>query len=289
MAEVAAAALAQEEVLPGEPSFASPNERTKTRVAADVRLYYRTARMVEQLQTFIGVAFTGVSLGALSDRRRYAIDRVYYDRERMYHTARYNEQGLWDWEQQALKSYFEGCQRLLVPCAGGGREVIALRRMGVDAAAFECHPELAAFANTLLERLGFAPDVRSAARDECPDFATPFTGAVVGWGGYMLIRSRRRRVEFMRRLRSQMIAGAPVLLSFIARTRGARRFAATAAVANAARRLLGGEHVEVGDYLVPNFVHFFTRDEIERELNEAGFELAFFSPTPYGHAVGRAR
>jgi hypothetical protein len=28
---------------------------------------------------------------------------------------------------------------------------------------------------------------------------------------------------------------------------------------------------------------------VERELADAGFELTFFSPTPYGHAVGYAR
>lgn len=289
MAEVAAAALAQEEVLPGEPPLSLPNERIKTGVAADVRLYYQASRMVEHLQTFIGVAFTGVSLGALSDRRRYAIDRVYYDRERMYHTARWNEQGWFDWEEPVINKYFGDCTQLLVACAGGGREVIALRRMGVDAVGFECHPELAAFADALLERLGFGPDMRLAARDECPNFGTSFTGAVVGWSGYMLIRSRARRVAFLRRLRSQMVGGAPVLLSFVTRSRSARSFAAAAAIANGLRHLLGGERAEVGDFLVPNFVHFFTRDEIERELKEAGFELAFFSPTPYGHAVGHVR
>lgn len=288
MANVAAELLPQGETLSDDRLAPLPNQAAGD-TPIDVRVYYGAYRLIEIIQTLVGVTFRGLSLGGLSDRRRYAIDRVYYDRERMYHTARHNEQGLWDWERQAVEKYFSGCHSALVASAGGGREVIALRRMGMVAAGFECHRELAAFANTLLERLGFVPDVRSAARDECPDYPAPFEGAIVGWGGYMLIRSRRRRVAFLRSLRDHMHPGAPVLLSFIARLAGARRFAVAARIANVARYLLGGERVEVGDYLVPNFVHFFTRGEIERELTDAGFELAFFSPTPYGHAVGNAR
>jgi hypothetical protein len=288
MGEVSAL-LAQDPAELSETPVPTPNAHAARRVPADVRLYYVAYRLLEQIQTLLGVTFRGVALGALSDRRRYAIDRVYYDRERMYHTARYNEQGLWDWERQVVEKHFSACQNVLVAAAGGGREVIALRRMGMVVIGFECHAELAAFANTVLERLGLVPDVRTAGRDECPEFATSFTGAIVGWGGYMLIRSRRRRIEFLRQLRRQLLPGAPVLLSFVTRLGNARRFKAVTRIANASRRLLGGEHVEVGDYLVPNFVHLFTRGEIERELAEAGFELAFFSPTPYGHAVGHAR
>jgi hypothetical protein len=272
-----------------EALLAMPNAIGAWRAPMDVRLYYGAIRLLERLQTLIAATLTGVSLGALSERRRHAIDRVYYDRARMYHTARYNEQGLFDWERQALEKYFGGCQTLLIASPGGGREVIALRRAGKAAAAFECHPELAAYANTLLERLGMEPDIRVAARDECPQFAALFTGAIVGWGAYMHIRSRQRRVAFLRSLRAQIQPGAPVLLSFFTRQVTARRFTAAARIAEATRYVLGGERVELGDYLVPTFVHCFTRSEVERELADAGFELTFFSPTPYGHAVGYAR
>lgn len=289
MANAAAETLVQATAPADNTPLAVPNGSGAHRVPFDVQLYYRGYRLLEQFQSLTTLAFTSLSLATLSDRRRYAIDRVYYDRERMYHTAKYNEQGLWDWERQVVEKHFAECKRVLVASAGGGREVIALRRMGVEAVGFECHPELVAFANILMERLGLAPDIRAAPRDECLDFGTSFSGAIVGWGGYTLIRSRRRRIAFLRQLRSHMNVGAPLLISFVTRSRSARRFAAAAAVANVLRHVLGGEHVETGDFLVPNYVHLFIHEEIVRELNESGFELTFFGIAPYGHAVACAR
>ncbi|NJO96415.1 MAG: hypothetical protein HC764_10650 [Pleurocapsa sp. CRU_1_2] len=52
---------------------------------------------------------------------------------------------------------------------------------------------------------------------------------------------------------------------------------------------MGGELIEPGDTLVPDYVHYFTKDEIEREFKEAGFELIMYSNDEYGHAVGLAK
>lgn len=269
-----------------EPTAALPNA-PRWRPPADIRLYLAVQRTIQRLQAALSVGFVGVSLGGLTERRRYAIDRVYYDGERMYHTARYNEQGLFDWERQAIETYFDGCRSIVVASAGGGREVIALRRKGLDTVGFECHTELAVFANSLLARLGLDATVHTTARDECPALGMSFDGAILGWGGYMLIRSRARREHFLRGIRRLLSLDAPLLLSFMVRPRS-RRFALAAKVGNVCRFALRGNRVEVGDYLLPNYVHFFTRAEIEQELESAGFKLAFYSPTPYGHAVAHA-
>ncbi|MEW5918004.1 MAG: SAM-dependent methyltransferase [Gemmatimonadota bacterium] len=269
-----------------EPTAVLPNA-LRWRPPADIRLYLAVERAVARMQAALSVSFVGLSLGALTERRRYAIDRVYYDRERMYHTARYNEQGLFEWERQAVDKYFGGCRSIVVASAGGGREVIALRRMGLEAVGFECHADLAVFANSLLERLGLNAIVHTAARDQCPALGVSCDGAILGWGGYMLIRSRARREHFLRGIRRLLPLDAPLLLSFMVRPRS-RRFALAAKVGNVCRFAFRGNRVEVGDYLVPNYVHFFTRAEIEQELESAGFRLAFYSPTPYGHAVAHA-
>jgi hypothetical protein len=54
------------------------------------------------------------------------------------------------------------------------------------------------------------------------------------------------------------------------------------------RRLTLRERVEEGDFLEPNFVHYFTQAELRAELEEAGFKLEAFEARPYGHAVARA-
>ena len=91
-----------------------------------------------------------------------------------------------------------------------------------------------------------------------------------------------------RAARAALPAGAPLLCSFFVRLPDARYFAILAGTANAVRRLRGRERVEVGDTLAQNFVHRFTRDEIERELALGGFRMVSYAARPYGHAVAVA-
>jgi hypothetical protein len=37
--------------------------------------------------------------------------------------------------------------------------------------------------------------------------------------------------------------------------------------------------------MAPNFVHVFTRDQVEREVAAAGLHLLSYSTDSYGHAV----
>jgi hypothetical protein len=79
-----------------------------------------------------------------------------------------------------------------------------------------------------------------------------------------------------------------VLVSFFPRKPTQRRFRVIAAIANVGRLLTLRERVEVGDFLEPNFVHYFTESELRSELEEAGFEMEAFEARPYGHALARA-
>jgi hypothetical protein len=138
--------------------------------------------------------------------------------------------------------------------------------------------------------------VEAAPRDSCPAGERRYGGAIVGWGAYTLIQGRARRVGFLPALRERTLPGAPLLLSFFPRSNQADsggpsdewRFRHTAAVANTLRRATLREPVELGDYLEPNYVHYFTEEEIRRELEEAGFRLIEYEARPYGHAVARA-
>lgn len=252
------------------------------------KLYFASQRAFGRLIVGLSAGFTGAWLGLLSRRVLHSIDAAYYNGRRYYRTERYNRSGLWPWEQRAIETHLAGCRSLLVAATGGGREVLALRRMGLEAHGFECNPDLARFANELLEKDGYAPDIRLAARDVCPDFGRTYEGLIVGWGAYMQIRGRQRRIEFLRQMRKHAEPGTPVLLSFFYLAGGTGRYRLAAAIGNALALLRRGERVEVGDFLAPDFVHYFTRKELESELRAGGFEPVFFGTDQYGHAVGRA-
>src|SRR5687767_10509407 len=225
----------------------------------------------------------GIWLGILRREQLLAISERKYSQDQRYWTEDYNKAGLWSWESEVVDRHFAGRRRLLLAAAGGGREVIALRRRGIEVDAFESDPGLVHFANDLLEKEGMAPDVKLAPWDECPESDGTGEGIIVGWGAYMHIRGREKRVALLRELRRRVAPGSPILLSFSTREDRAPFFRGIATIGNVLARVLRRKRIEVGDTLVPHFAHYFTRTELEAELAEAGFELVSFERVPYGY------
>lgn len=230
----------------------------------------------------------GLWLGALSPDTVHRLDELYFGREEMYADARHNESGLFWWEQDAVDRLFPDGGRVVVTAAGGGREVLALRRQGYDAVGYECNEELRAAGAALLERAGEPPCVLGSPRDEFPEVTGSFDAGIVGWGGYMHIQGSAARVAFLRGFRAALHDGAPVLVSFAIRSGDGPYHRAVARVGARLRRMRGLPSVELGDGLIPHYVHWFTRAEFGREAERAGFELAEWSGQDYGHAVVRA-
>jgi hypothetical protein len=159
--------------------------------------------------------------------------------------------------------------------------------MGHEVVACECNDVLRARANDLLTRLGLGGDVRPVARDRCLTDAGPFDAAIVGWGSDTFIRGTEQRRGFLRELATTLRPGAPILLSFFARTRDSRRLRTLQAVAWAVGSMAGGAPVELGDLMDPTWQHSFSRAEIEDEVRSAGLTLERFSTEGYAHAVAR--
>jgi hypothetical protein len=253
-----------------------------------VRLYFAGHRLLGTFTRLLRMVHIGVWLGLLNPKRLHAISEWKYSGDRRYWTDSYNNSGLWDWERKVVEKEYLGCRTVLLAAAGGGREVLALRRRGLEVEAFESDPGLLRFANEFLEKEGMVGDVRLAPWDGCPEYAVEFDGVIVGWGAYSHIRGRARRIGFLRALRRSVVAGGPILVSFESRDETSRYFRGIAWTGNALAWILRRDRVEVGDSLVPNYVHYFTKAQLESEMDAAGFELVSFDRIQYGHAVGRA-
>jgi hypothetical protein len=203
--------------------------------------------------------------------------------------AGYNASGLHNWEERALREHFTGCKSVLLGATGGGREMVALWRRGLAADGFECCGKLAERARELLSESGVEGRVITSRPDEVPDGLGMYDGAIVGWGAYAHIPGRSKRVAFLKQCREHLRPGSPILLSFFTRPANSREFRWVHAIAGSVRGLRRcAEKVELGDTLMGAFDHFFTREEIQGELEEGGFREEFYAETPCGHAVGRA-
>ena len=256
---------------------------------AAVRAYERSHGLLSRAMALVSGVHDGAWLGLAPPGVLDGIDDAYYRRQPEFLDEAYNRRGLWDWERAALERHFAPGGRIAVTGAGGGREVLALARMGFRPEGFEPNAALAGFANGLLAQEGVDLCVSLAERDAWPDPSGRYDGVIVGWGSYMLMDGAATRINFLRQARSSVDPGAPVLLSFFARRGTVAYFRVAARVGTPLRRLRGRPPVEPGDALRPNYVHFFTEQEIARELDAAGFDLLLYAEEPYGHAVGVAR
>ncbi|MDT7763009.1 MAG: hypothetical protein QOC63_2429 [Mycobacterium sp.] len=254
-----------------------------------IRWYYRSDRFVNAALRVLRGAFDGVWLGILNREQLARIDEVYYNHLREYMTESHNRRGLFAWEQAAVDHHFSGIRRIIVTSAGGGREMLALAKAGYEVAGYEPHEDLACFGNRLLKADGVDATIATCDRDAWPREAGEADGVIVGWSGYMLTAGRARRVAFLREAARRLPVGAPVLVSFFVVEGRDIRLRTAARIATPLRWLLRREPVTVGDALVPNSVHFFTRDELEAELADGGLDLVDFGNEESGWAVGRVR
>jgi hypothetical protein len=248
-------------------------------------------RLELQLLSAVWATSIGVWLGILSRSALDAIDDIYYlgDIGRQcnpidYRADAHNRRGLWEWEREALDRHFRK-GRVAVLGAGGGREVLALKRLGFESDGWECQPDLVRTGNRILIEEGFEPTIAVVPRDTVPPSGPTYSGIIIGWAVYTYVPGSQKRIALLRSICGRLSPGSPILLSFFSRDPAGLRFYVAARVANALRRIAGREGVEVGDFLAPHYVHYFTESEIRHELEAAGFTLAAYKPVPFTHAV----
>ena len=261
-------------------------------MAFAARLFVRITERLRRTAPRAEVVWSAFWLGVLPRSAMAAIDEALFGLRSHYGSAAHNLMGLSGWERDAVDGWFAPRSRVMVIGVGGGREVIALRRLGFDAYGWESHPALVAAARALAAEEGHHDVIRPVVRDEVPAGTELYDAVIFGWGMYMLVHGRARRVALLRAARGRLAGNGPVLLSFFPRGDDDPRARRVHRVASLVRRLLRRLPPEPGDDMLPNVVHRFTREEIDSEMREAGFELLHYDPAGKGPlesawAVGR--
>jgi SAM-dependent methyltransferase len=262
-----------------------------------IPLYRAALRRHRQFQEITGAALVGLFLGLLDADDRVLLDEEYYDSatepvegaQRRYDDERLVDRGLFDWERRAVEEHFEPGGSVVILGAGAGREVLALLEAGFDARGYDPHPGLVERGSRLLAERGHPDRLERSERSSLPPEIADADAIVLGWGMYTLIAGRSVRVELLRQAAARLRPGAPLLLSFFPAPERMRQLRVAHAIAGAVSRLRGARPPELGDWLLPNFVHLFTEDAIRAELDEAGFDLRGWWREPYGHAVATRR
>jgi hypothetical protein len=254
-----------------------------------LRSYLAGDRLVERVVDTLRGVWDGWWLGLLDDEQLALLDGAYYDGEAVYRTEAHNRRGLFDWEEHVVSEHFAPGSRVVVTGAGGGREVLALLSRGYDAQGFEPNQALAAFGSALTSADGHGERVTLSTRSGWPEGVAPSDAVMLGWGSYMLVPSRSARIDLLRAASAATGGRGPVVLSYFTLPKERRQFHVAARVATVLRRLRRREPPLLGDALVPNFAHHFTRRQVAEEVAAAGLALteSGLSGGGYGWAVGR--
>ncbi len=231
----------------------------------------------------------GFWLGVLSDTQLQQLTQGFYDRVARYGDPDFNASGLREWEQRLTAAHFAPGSRILVAAAGGGRELVGLQRAGFAADGFDCHPSYVEAGQKLLPEHGVESALVLSPPGQVPPQLGSYDGAIIGWGGYMHIRGRRARSDFLRDLIRHLPAGAPILVSVFHREELSRVHATSARLANVLRRVLGREPIDPGDYIDGSFDHHFTAGQLAKEFEDAGLSMSYFERVAGGYGVAIAK
>jgi len=259
-----------------------------------VRIFSFCDINVKRFLKIVEAIHRGFWLGVLNRNGLDKATELYYLSLKKYQSLNYNKIGLWQWEENALNTYFEECKSILIGACGGGREIVALASMGFQVDGFECSHELVEYSKEILTSEGIDAQVYFAPPNQVPIELNIYDGLIIGWGGYMHIPGRDRRISFLKQIRLHVKDDGPLLLSFFARDKS-KQYGRICKVARFVAFLTRNSHpVELGDNINGTFDHCFTKEEIDHELSQAGFEMVYYSAiyssdeTSYPHAVAKA-
>jgi hypothetical protein len=242
-----------------------------------VKRFDRADRWFNRLGRFASAMHEGFWLGCLNADDLNAVTAEHFDRSQYYASTEHNLSGFFGWEKFVLERFFRRGSRILVAGAGGGREVLALRKAGFDAEGFECSAPLVRASEQIFDRAGESKYVTLCAPDRVPQGPQIYDGLVVGWTVYTHIPTKARRIAFLQGLRQRALSNSPLLVSYFARQSRSSDDVLVHRTATLSRFLLRGrkEPVEMGDHIsYARFIRSFTSDEVEAELRTGGFRSA---------------
>ena len=254
-----------------------------------VRVYLLLDRWLQGWVRLLGILHEGFWLGCLDPEDLTAITIRSYQQSRMYNGREHNQSGLFPWERETIDRFFRPSSRILVAASGGGRELIALHRLGFQADGFECTPGLVETSRRLLQELGVPSNVMHCPPNDVPLELTPYDGLIVGWTAYTHISGSDRRIAFLRKLHASVPPEAPILVSFWVREGASPDEGRAFRLAKWFRSLRGrrAEPLEPGDHVTDRgYHHCFAKAEIEAEFKAGGFRMCHYSQAEHPYAVG---
>lgn len=242
--------------------------------------------ILKKSYNFLDAVLSGFWLGVLGEKGSDRLSDLHYEKTSTYNNDIYNLTGLQGWEYDRIKRYFSKARNFLIIGAGGGRETAALRKWGAEVDSYECSEKLVDYGNGFLKRNKIDAVIKMLPKNSVPEIKKKYHGIIIGWGAYSHIQGRKNRIALLSALHPFCSEEANIMISFLVNDGPARKDKITRNVSNFFRLFSGANKTETGDRLLSYYAHFFTREEIEGELKEAGFSMIDYYDAEYGCVIG---
>ena len=266
-----------------------PAVAVNRRRSITLQLFGISNRLSLRAHRLLNAVSAGIWLGLLDAKQIGEVVAESYDETDMYHSQLYNLGGFFPWETEVIRDHFGGCRFVVVAAAGGGREMIALARAGVQVDGFDCNPGLVEKCREFLTEAELTGRIMLAQPDEVPPGLNEYDGGIVGCGALAHIAGRTNRINFLRNFKAHLRPGSPVLVSVARRPQGSNYHLWIYRIARVLRRLRrSADPIELGDHLLDCYTHQFVESELRSEVQEAGLNVVFYSETGEAHVVARA-
>lgn len=261
----------------------------KPKTTRKVRYAVASTNLFTRLVTGAQAVHSGFWLGFLTPSQLDAATIEYYRTHNQFADPIHNLGGLSGWESSVIETHTKPGTKVLVPAAGGGREILALTDMGYLATGYDPTPALVELGRRLITETGSDATLLVSHGNELPaGLDPPYDWTLFGWGSISHIQGRENRIGLFLRLHDALSPGGIFIVSFLPRQPHSRRFATVYRVARTVRDLRRSrDSLQLGDTLNGSFDHHFTFDEIATELVTGGFEELERIAEPYPHMVCR--
>ena len=245
-------------------------------------------KLIQRIYRGLLSMYQGILPPLLGYARLHKYNTLIYNYEAVYITEKWNMQGLWQWELDAIGEDLSPGKDSLVLSAGGGREVIALLRKGINVDAWECNEELRIYANTLLDENKFSCRISPVEPNLFPVIPNGkiYDFCIIGWAAYCHIFPREFRIQLL--VQCKNVVNGPVLISYLPVY---SREGKSNKIWSLSRKIImtmpwSFKNVHPDIVIDPLGVYEGINEEkVKSEAAEAGYKVKIVKDNPYPHAV----
>ncbi len=251
------------------------------------KLSRSSLEFLKKTHNILDAVLSGFWLGVLSKKNIDNYTELHYNRSAKYTTDSFNLSGLHQWERNMIQKHFSGAKTILLIGAGGGRETLALSKIGFKVDSYECNPEIIEYGNRFVKNNGLNAGIKYLPVNSVPAEIKKYDGIIIGWSSYSHIQGNRSRILFLSKLFPFLSKESPLMISFLTKEEKGRQEKIIKNVSNFFRSFTRKDKTESGDRLMSYFAHFFNEEEIRNELAQANLKLIEYYNIDYGCVIAR--